>query len=190
MTADRDDLPEFARDLDDPADFEDALAALACAAPPVTPRPAARAQLLAAVRSGPERFAPFFGRLAAMLELGVTEVRRVLADAEDRARWSAPGLPGLSLFHFTAGPSLATADTGLVELAPGTPFPEHVHVGWEKVLILSGGYRDSSGRVFRAGDSHESPAGSSHSYVVLPDAPCLFCVVLERGITIDGQPFG
>ncbi|HVZ34889.1 MAG TPA: cupin domain-containing protein, partial [Polyangiaceae bacterium] len=90
--------------------------------------------------------------------------------------------------HFQAGPSLGSADTGLVRMAAGLAFPRHRHIGAERVLVLEGGYRDSSGRVVIAGDAVEMPDGSRHAYRVLPDGPLVFALVLESGIEIEDDP--
>ena len=198
MTTPVDDLPSFVREaLDGEAvrpdavrNAREAVVALAAGLPASTPNPEARARLLTSIATGAERYAPFFDRLAQMVDLELARVRAVFDAAEDTNRWERDKMPGLALFHFEPGPALAGADAGLVEIAAGVEFPEHVHLGSERVFVLRGAYRDSSGRIVGPGDWHEMPAESSHSYRVLPDAPCLYAVVLEAGITIGGQRFG
>jgi anti-sigma factor ChrR (cupin superfamily) len=61
-------------------------------------------------------------------------------------------------------------------------WPRHRHTGQERVLILEGAYRDSSGRLYRAGDIHEMGADTEHGFTVLPDSPLLLALVLHGQI--------
>lgn len=190
-----DDVPEFAAaalEAEGGVDraARDVLGALAVALPPVRPRDELRARLLASAARPEERYAPFHTRLSRLLDLGVERLTQIFRAAADESNWERPPIAGMSLFHFEGGPALAGADTGLVRMEAGSEFPLHEHLGKERVLVLSGGYLDSSGTTYGAGQSQEMASGSAHSYVVLPDAPCVFCVVLEGGITIGGKRFG
>jgi anti-sigma factor ChrR (cupin superfamily) len=85
------------------------------------------------------------------------------------------------------GPRVSGADNGLVRIAAGAAFPPHRHLGCERVLVLQGGYRDEpSGQIYRAGDWHEMEAGSSHTYVALPDRDLLLAVSLVGGVDVEG----
>lgn len=148
-----------------------------------------RERLLASLNGGAERYAPFWQRLGELFELPLERVRSVLAELDAPGRWHAAPIAGMRLFHLEPGPRLAAADAGIVSLEPGTAFPEHTHRGLERVLVLSGGYVDSTGAVFGPGALHEMPVGSSHAYRVLDAEPCVFAVLLHEGIEIDGRPF-
>jgi anti-sigma factor ChrR (cupin superfamily) len=94
---------------------------------------------------------------------------------------------GVSLLHVSGGPRVAGADNGLVRLAPCTTFPLHRHLGLERVLVLSGGYRDDqSGRPYRAGDWHEMTVGSSHSYTTMAEIETWLAVSVFEGVHVDG----
>jgi putative transcriptional regulator len=176
VSAEGDRTPSEARQL------EDVLVALAASGGIEAAPPTLKARLLAAVTAGPTRFAPFFDDLAHLFQLGVDAVVRMLERAGIESEWEAGPHPSIRVFHLEPGLSLATADAGLVRMPANFAWPVHRHSGPEKVLILEGGYRDSSGRVYRAGDVHEMAAGTEHSFVVLADSPLLFALVLHAPI--------
>jgi hypothetical protein len=147
-----------------------------------TPPPALKNRLLAAATAGPMRHAPFFDELARLFDLGVDAVVRILESAGSESRWEPGPHPAIRLFHLEPGPSLATADAGFVRMPASFEWPAHRHTGMERALILEGGYRESGGRVYRAGDIHEMGPNSEHGFVVLPDAPLLLALVLHGRI--------
>lgn len=184
MIDDRD-LPEFLQGLD--AEPDTALAAaLAVGAPQTSPPAALRGRLLASATAGAERYAPFLPALSDLFDLAQARVREIVATIQRLDDWEPGPLPGMQLLHFAGGPRVAHADTGLVALPPGFAFPQHRHLGREQIFILSGGYRDSSGTEYGPGTLHEMLADTEHAYTVLPGARCVFAVVLETGIEIDG----
>src|SRR5262245_15900151 len=154
-----DDLPPFVREAlaaEEARESEirktaEALAALGGLGKP-EPSAKGRARLLATVSTGPERYGPFFSKVARIVDLGLEKIEAVFAEAEDRTKWEAGPFPGIELFHFAGGPAAAHADTGFIRFAPGFVFPEHKHLGREVVMLLEGAYLDSSGRLYCAGD--------------------------------------
>lgn len=180
-------LPEFVRevlarderDLASDRLLAESLSVLGPARP--APISTGRARLLDAVRLPPLRYAPFFDRLSALFDLTVEEVTAVLSRSTDEEAWER-AMPGVKLLHFQGGPKTAGSDCGLVEVEAGLAFPQHRHLGVERALILEGGYRDDSGRLFQAGDLAVMDSGTSHAYVVLPDGPLLFALLLEHGL--------
>ncbi|MDF3068430.1 MAG: hypothetical protein K0R38_4031 [Polyangiaceae bacterium] len=133
------------------------------------------------------RFAPLFGKLTALFDLGDLDLASLFERAEIDRDWVAAPIPGVQFFHLQGGPRVAHADNGLVRMAPGARFPTHRHLGSERVLVLAGGYTDEpSGRVYTAGDWHELREGSSHAYTALPDGELLFAASLEGGVDIEG----
>lgn len=163
-------------------DVENVLVALASSVGVESPPAALKARLLSAATTGPTRYAPLFDDLARLFDLGVDSVVRLLERSALESEWETGPHPSVRLFHLEPGPSLATADAGLVRMPPGFEWLGHRHSAPERVLILEGGYRDSGGQVYRAGDIHDMAAGTEHSFVVLADSPLLFALVLHGPI--------
>jgi ChrR-like protein with cupin domain len=157
------------------------LAALAAGLTPVPPSPRQRGLLLEAL-GGPDRFRPFFADLARRFDLTIEALRGVLAKIDDPKEWLPSPLPMVRLIHFTAGPALAGADTGLVHMPAGTAFPLHRHLGPEMVVVLEGSMYDN-GRLYRPGDVTERPADSVHEYQAGPERD-LVLVVAHHGIDL------
>jgi hypothetical protein len=139
-----------------------------------------RERLLAEVSEPPLRYAPFFGALASLWDLGEDELRAELTRSKEREEWRFTALPGIRLFDVRGGPRTEGADVRLVRFASGFRFPVHRHKGHEQVLILEGSYTDSSGTLFRSGDLHEMAEGTEHGFVVDDKEPCIAAVV-EHG---------
>jgi anti-sigma factor ChrR (cupin superfamily) len=143
------------------------------------------------VQSPRWRWAPFFDALHELFDLPEEQLIRIAVESADETQWEAAPLPGVRLFHLTPGPRVVAtgADAGIVSMAPGLVFPEHHHLGEERMLILRGGLRESSGAVFRPGDLIVRSAGTSHGFDVLPDQPLLHALVLVEGIELGGMRF-
>jgi quercetin dioxygenase-like cupin family protein len=164
------------------AHVEGVLALVAMADVPAMPSRGVKERLLATASTGPMRYAPMFDRLARLFDLGVEAVVQVLERADIESEWEPGPDPNIGVFHLTGGPSLATADVGLVKMPAGFAWPGHRHRGDERVLVLEGAYRDSAGSLYRAGDLHEMSAGTEHAFVVLPEKPLVFALVLHAPI--------
>jgi anti-sigma factor ChrR (cupin superfamily) len=134
------------------------------------------ARLLQAVAEPPLRYAPFFDRLARLWDLDEPAVVRVLERSRDARAWRRGPLPGVRWISVRGGPKTAGLSVYLARFAPGLRFPRHRHPGPETVLVLEGGYSDSSGRVVSAGDIQEMAAGSEHALSVDGDATCIVAV--------------
>lgn len=146
-----------------------------------------RDKLLGSVARPRLRYAPLFGALGELFDLGDLQLAELFESAVEPGPWVSGPLPGLELLHLSGGPRVAHADNGLVRLAPSTRFPRHRHLGSERVLVLEGGYVDEpSGKLYGPGDLHEMLADSTHAYTTVPDRPTLFAVSLVSGIDIDG----
>ena len=158
------------------------LTLLAVALVPATPRAGVRERLIAAVSESPARFAPFFGRLSSLFDLSLDRVEQIMASIAAPELWQPGPLPGLHAMHFEGGPRCASADVGLVRLDPGFSLPRHRHRSLETAMILEGGYREDTGRVYLPGDVHEMTEGSVHGYRVFDDRPCLIALVLFDGV--------
>jgi hypothetical protein len=167
--------PLLAREVDD---VRALLAGAADLLPPVPPDPAVRERLLRSLGSA-DRFAAFAARAAGLLDLSIETVRALFARIDDPAAWE-PGLPGMSMQHFAAGPRFATADAGFVRLQPGMAFPRHRHLGPEVTLVLEGAMRDGD-RIYGPGDILEMAEGSVHEYSATPERE-LVVMTIQNGI--------
>lgn len=164
----------------------EALSALAVALPSPSPHPDLRTRLLASA-SGPARFAPFIDRLARMIDVAADAARELLASIDRPGAWLPSPAPNVLLIHLPGGPAVAGLDAGFVRIAAGTPFPLHRHIGDERVLVLQGSYRDSTGATVRAGEQTHMPAGSEHHFTAGPERDLIYAVVFG-GIEIGGVP--
>jgi hypothetical protein len=181
------DLPELLREAgltDEPA----LRAALAELHPPAkAPPQLLRERLLNAVSRPRLRFAPLYGALSELFDLGDTELSNLFERADDANAWVSSQIPATRLLHLTGGPRVAHADNGLVRIAAGAPFPRHRHLGLERVLVLDGGYRDEpSGRLYLAGDWHEMATDTEHAYSALAGKELLLAVSVVSGVDVEG----
>lgn len=183
---DRADVPEFLREAG--AADRELLEALSALLPQArTPPQLLRERLLSTVSRPRLRFAPLFGALAELFDLGDAALADLFERSASPDAWSSTPIPGASLLHLPGGPRVATADCGLVRLVAGARFPMHEHLGHERVLVLQGGYRDEpSGILRRAGDVQEMEAGSRHAYTALPGEPLLLAVAVVAGVAVEG----
>jgi quercetin dioxygenase-like cupin family protein len=179
-------LPAFVEDAEHELCAEDraAIAELHRLLEPV-PAAAFAARLEAEVAELPLRYAPFFGRLAELWDLSVSDVVSVLERAKSPEAWRKTPLPGLRLLDVQGGQRVSGADVHLVRFSAGMRFPRHRHPGDEALFVLEGSYRDSSGRVVGPGDLQEMAAGSEHGFVVARGEPCVAASV-QRGREFTG----
>lgn len=141
------------------------------------PGAALLARLQATLSEPPHRYAPFFASMAELFDVPESDVIAQLARLKDPAAWAFAGLPGIAKVKIAGGPRVAEAETLLVRFSPGTRFPEHHHVGLERVLVLEGSYEDSNGVLHRAGELREWPSETAHSFRV-GDETCIFASVV------------
>ena len=135
------------------------------------------ARLEATLSEPPHRYAPFFSKAAELFDLPESDVIAQLARLKDPGVWSFAGLPGIAKVTVSGGPRVAQAETLFVRFSPGVRFPEHQHVGLERVLVLEGSYQDSTGVLHRAGELREWPSGTAHSFRVGSET-CIFASVV------------
>lgn len=185
-------LSDLASELEreqQPADVGSALVQFSEALPELAPSPALRARLLDAARSE-GRLARFASAVAELLDVGIDKAKALLESIDDPAAWSHE-LPGISFLWVEGGPRVAAAVRGFVRVQAGTEFPDHEHLGDERVLVLQGGFEDlQRGRVFRPGDADLMPAGTSHAYRALADGPDLVkLAVVQTGLRALGQEY-
>ena len=181
-------LPEFANEAaltGGEATVAQALTELTATSSP--PPQLLKERLLATIARPRLRFAPLFGALSELFDLGDSALADLFERAADARAWTVSQVPATELLHLQGGPRVAAADNGLVRIQAGARFPLHRHLGPERVLVLEGRYRDEqSGRVYQPGDWHEMAAGTSHAYVVLPERPLLTAVSVVSGVDVEG----
>ena len=173
---------ECRRTLDE---LRQAWARFASAQPPCAPPPALRATLLAEIEGG-HRYAPFTSRVAKLFAIEEARAVALLARAADPASFRAQPVAGVTLASAEVGAPLGAARACFLRAAPGTRYPRHEHGGEERVLVLEGGFRDDAGHEAHAGDLELSPAGSTHAFVVLEDAPCVSAIISTGPLRLVG----
>ena len=152
---------------------------------PMQPSEGLRARVLASIDPA-SRFEGFVARMTRLFDLSEPRAREILAVAATvpGPGWVGTPLPGLHLHHFTGGPRVASADCGLVHLAPGTAFPTHRHLGREWNLVLAGSADESSGVLWLPGDFLIYETDSVHSFRAHEHEPLLLAAVLEDRLEI------
>lgn len=73
----------------------------------------------------------------------------------------------------------------LIHMRNGRPFPEHMHLGLERSVILAGGLEDA-GTILGAGDFDEADGYRVHAPVALPDEDCWILASLAGPIRFTG----
>ena len=175
----------LAEALDEGAPLESA-EALGLAADALAPLPALRLRLEASL-DGTHRFDDLEETVADLADLPIDAARRLLLSVDSPASsWDPGPAAGIELLHFEGGPRVRDAVTGFVRHAPGTTFPEHDHVGGERVLVLQGAFEDSDGVVYRSGDVAERGPVSPHSYRAVGPLPLVTMAVVQGGVILGG----
>jgi anti-sigma factor ChrR (cupin superfamily) len=145
---------------------------------PTSPSPALLARLQATIALPPQRYAPFFSRLAELFDLSEVDVIAQCARLAEPGVWRFAGLPGVRNVQVPGGPRVQGAEVVFARFTPGLYFPAHAHTGLERVLVLEGSYEDSHGVVHRAGELREWQPGSAHAFRVSKQEPCIFASVV------------
>jgi len=177
-------VPQFARLLEE---TEAAFGAISLALPPVSPSPERSTRFYTEIK-GSARWFPFIDRLARLFDVAAETAAEFLGRLNSSAGWEEMPFPSAScaLMHLTGGPSTVHADVGFVHLKAGDPFPYHVHLGDEAVLILQGGLKNDDGRIYRAGDLIFDKANSAHQFEALPGEDLYYAVVVQNGVDFPG----
>lgn len=132
----------------------------------------------------PLRYAPFFAQMGEMSGLPADVLEQDLARARDERAWKWTPFSGVRFFALTP-PSLDAPECILVRFPEGGQFPEHTHLAQERTLVLEGGYRDSEGREFHAGDRDDAGPGARHTLEVLPGGPCVTFVSMQGRFVVE-----
>ena len=185
MAPRRDEWPAFLREALEPEPEIDGelLSQLPAVLEPGKQRPAGFDRLMGAVADPPMAYAPFFDRLVDLWGVDESEMLRVLERSRDPRGWRRGPLPGAGVIAVRSGKETAGVSVCLARFAPGFRFPKHRHPGPEAVLVLRGGYTDSSGRVVRPGDQQHMASGSEHALEVHKGEPCIV------GVRQEGMEF-
>lgn len=128
-------------------------------------------RMLARARGG--RLSYFVTQVAALFDLSTEAARELLARAERNEGWEEGPGPGVQVMTVNAGPKVPEALTALVKLGPGARFPLHPHAGPERVLVLEGGYRDSTGVEVWRGEVQDMAPGTEHDFVAFDGIGCV-----------------
>lgn len=185
-------LPEERREVREALKADPALRAalrslqedLTTLVPPAPPPAGGRSRLLAklATASRFERFAP---RVAERIGVDMRRARQMLRRATDDAAWT-PWFDGGTTLHFFPGPLRPEADVGIVRVAAGTVFPDHVHTGEEWSMILEGCAVFDDGRRMLPGDEVLEPADSTHHFHAEAGGPDLMFFVEVESVDFFG----
>lgn len=168
--------PQLAREL---ATYENGLIA------PVAPPADLEKRLMASVGGG--RFERFAARVSQLFDLSIDRARELLGLTERASSWGEEA-PRVFLIHFDGGAAVATADCGIIRIAPGGVFPPHMHRGEEHAIVIAGAIRDHDGKVYRAGEELVYGAGSSHFLTVDGDEDVIFVARAFDGIQLQLPP--
>lgn len=102
-----------------------------------------------------------------------------LATAPERLRW-LPLRPGVDIYRIYGGED---GDDGpaaaLLRYQPNAQVPNHQHMGWEHILVLTGNQTDEQGE-YSAGTLLVNPPGSYHS--VTSPSGCVVLALWERPV--------
>ncbi|MEZ4461819.1 MAG: cupin domain-containing protein [bacterium] len=134
-----------------------------------------------------ERFALDIARIA---DVTVDRAKGWLASIDDAASWVETAMHGLELFHIEGGPAVEGAIVGFVKLQGGVDFPEHTHLGQERIFIVQGRMRDEDGRIHGPGTLVERDPASTHAISAEPGIPLIYLNVVHEGLEIFGMKFG
>ena len=99
-------------------------------------------------------------------------------------RWWRLGLGGARMAELAHD---AESDVRLLvgQMPPGLRFPRHLHLGFEQVVVLAGGYDDERGE-FVAGDYGVYEPGSEHGPETLDGDSCWILFRLDAPVRFRG----
>lgn len=179
-------LEESCRDEGQDASLDD-LVLVGRSAMPIAPRAALRERLLREAAQ-PGRLNDFAALVAQELDLSEERASELLNSLDDPSVWKSPGFPATEFCWVEGGGRVENAVRGFVRVEAGADFPEHEHVGRERVLVIQGGLIDSvTGEWSGAGALLKRSAGSSHGFHVPEGGPALLILsVIHEGVRLGG----
>lgn len=164
-------------------------AELTRAVEPVEPSPALRTSIMDSLVAG-ARFMRFSERVAGLIDRSVEHAEDLLAAIDYAPNWEPSPLGHIDLLHIDGGPATDGAIVGFIRLQPGTEFPDHEHLGEEKVLVLQGSFTDDDGHTYEPGDLVVEQGGSEHGFRAGDGPPLIYLVVADEGIKVLGMTVG
>ncbi len=138
----------------------------------------APARLARFVLEPPQRYAPFFARVAQLLDVTEDSVIAELTRLREPSNWRAAGQPGVSRLPLRGGPALKLAKSNLVRLSPSVTLLRPRGLGAERALVLEGSYTDERGNTHRPGDLAEWSRDTAHSFTARDGEPCIIASVI------------
>lgn len=108
-------------------------------------------------------------------------LREVALNAFARRGWQFAG-PGVKIAALDTG---GEAEAQLLRIEPGHGAPEHDHTGAEYTLVVTGAFRDSSGR-YGPGDLSVRQPGEIHRPTAEPGEVCFALAVSEGDVAFTG----
>ncbi|WP_204151314.1 cupin domain-containing protein [Leptolyngbya sp. CCY15150] len=102
-----------------------------------------------------------------------------LAETGDRLPWQ-PFRPGVEIYPLYSDPE-SSASAALLRYAPGATVPEHIHTGFEHIVVLSGSQGDRHG-TYPAGTLVINSPDTQHS--VASEDGCIVLVIWQRPVKI------
>ena len=136
------------------------------------------------------RFRRFAEKIADLSDVALETANGWLSKIDEAATWTETALGALQLFHIEGGPSVEDAIFGFVKLDGGTPFPEHTHLGREKIFVIQGQLRDENGDLHGPGSLVVREEGTTHEISAEPGVPLIYLNIVHGGLEIFGMQFG
>jgi putative transcriptional regulator len=137
-----------------------------------------------------KRFERFTDTIAAISDVARGIATDWLARMDEAASWTETAMEGLHLFHIDGGPAVEGAIFGFVRLEPGMVFPEHTHLGEERIFVIQGGLLDENGVLHGPGSLVERVAGSTHEVSAATRVPLIYLNIVHEGLELFGMRFG
>jgi putative transcriptional regulator len=130
------------------------------------------AQLESAL-TGARRFEHLVPGVVDLFDVTPEYARELLAKVDQPQAWDDGPAEGVQIMQVEAGPRCASRINALLRLVPGATFPEHGHGDEERLLVLEGGYLDSTGVEVWRGALDVRAKGTSHFFTALEGPACV-----------------
>ncbi len=136
------------------------------------------------------RFSRFTADIADLMDVEFKKAKDWLSSIDAPTPWRQSVMPTMQLFDIEGGPKVSNAIVGFVKIEKGAGFPNHKHIGKEKMYILQGNLHDEDGSVYGPGDLIEHVAGSDHAFLAGGNVPLIYLTVNQIGVEIGGNFIG
>ena len=159
------------------------------------PSESLRQRILDAAEPG-ARFFDLSDHVRDVLDIDEETTAELFAAIDDESNWVPfPGYD-IAFFYFPfadiePGDAVDAQFVSILRVGRGETFPEHRHLGRERIFMLQGTMVEDDGEVFHRGDYIDHDDDTEHTFRVPDDSPALVGIVLvERGLEIGGVPLG